>query len=329
MSSVDFVYLLPSLEWLGNVTNVNFHLETLNEYFTMFLSTLSSWIFIPIWVSFVLPVFIVLLLYLSAFFVHVYGQFYGLKGAFTSSVWDVARYVLALVWYRHGRLWHGYEVEGLEHIPNEGPALLVYYHGALPIDYYYLLSTCLLTKNRLIRAVGDRFLFRIPGWELLLNVLQITPGTVSSCARILRDGHMLSIAPGGVCEAQFGDETYKLLWGKRVGFAKVAIEGQAPIIPIFTQNLREAFRAVSIGRSWFQKLYLKCKLPVIPIYGGFPVKLRTIIGKPIPYDPSLTPEQLATKTAAAIHSLIVENQRIPGSIILGLIDRIYSKPKQQ
>lgn len=317
------------MEWLGNVTHVSFHLEAVYDYSAIFLSTLSSWIFIPIWVSFVLPIFVILLLHLSALFVYIYGQYYGLKGDFSSSVWDVARYVLSLVWYRHGRVWHGFEVQGLENIPNEGPAVLVYYHGALPIDHYYLLSICILMKNRLIRAVGDRFLFRIPGWELLLNVLQITPGTVESCARTLKDGHLVSIAPGGVCEAQFGDETYKLMWGKRIGFAKVALEGQAPIIPVFTQNIREAFRAISIGRSWFQKLYLKCRLPVIPIYGGFPVKLRTVIGKPIPYDPSLTPEQLATKTATAVHSLIVENQRVPGSIIHALIDRIYSRPKQE
>ena len=113
----------------------------------------------------------------------------------------------------------------------------------------------------------------------------MTPGTVESCARTLKDGHLLSIAPGGVFEAQFGDNTYKLLWGKRIGFAKVAIQGQAvstiypfwdgpgiysyivisiyfksgfsqPIIPIFTQNLREAFRTVSVGRSQFLKLFL-------------------------------------------------------------------------
>lgn len=28
----------------------------------------------------------------------------------------------------------GYEVDGLENIPDEGPALLVAYHGTLPLD---------------------------------------------------------------------------------------------------------------------------------------------------------------------------------------------------
>lgn len=29
---------------------------------------------------------------------------------------------------------------------------------------------------------------------------------------------------GGVREALFGDENYKLMWGKRTGFAKVALQ---------------------------------------------------------------------------------------------------------
>lgn len=147
----------------------------------------------------------------------------------------------------------GYEVDGLENIPNKGPALIVYYHGALPIDHYYFIATCLLSKNRLVKAIGDRFLFKIPGdcdfneviffgnstfityctfhgflgWEPLLSVLQVSPGSVEDSSRALRDGQILSVAPGGVFEAQFGDETYKLLWGKRIGFAKVALQGHA------------------------------------------------------------------------------------------------------
>ena len=52
---------------------------------------------------------------------------------------------------------------GLDKIPDKGPALIIYYHGALPIDVYYLVAKAKLYKNRHIMAVGDRFLFKIPG----------------------------------------------------------------------------------------------------------------------------------------------------------------------
>lgn len=57
----------------------------------------------------------------------------------------------------------GFEIDGLEKIPDKGAALIVYYHGTLPIDFYYLAARCLLEKKRHIRAVGDNFLFHIPG----------------------------------------------------------------------------------------------------------------------------------------------------------------------
>lgn len=60
----------------------------------------------------------------------------------------------------------GFEVQGLDHIPNIGPAMIIYYHGVLPVDMYYVIAKCILVKGRMIHAVGDRFLFKIPG-ELL------------------------------------------------------------------------------------------------------------------------------------------------------------------
>lgn len=77
--------------------------------------------------------------------------------------WDGARHAIAVMWDAHGWIWHGYQVQGFENIPDEGPALIVYYHGAIPLDYYYLMAKCILFKRRLIQAVGDRFLFSIPG----------------------------------------------------------------------------------------------------------------------------------------------------------------------
>ena len=34
------------------------------------------------------------------------------------------------------------------------------------------------------------------------------------------------VLTGGVREAYFSDEYYELLWGKRIGFAKIAVEAK-------------------------------------------------------------------------------------------------------
>jgi hypothetical protein len=60
---------------------------------------------------------------------------------------DVAEF-----WSRYGQLVHGHQIVGLDHVPDEGAAVIVYYHGAIPIDYAFLLSRILLQKKRIVRS---------------------------------------------------------------------------------------------------------------------------------------------------------------------------------
>lgn len=64
------------------------------------------------------------------------------------------------------------------------------------------------------------------GFKLLLEVFSVIHGPQEECVKALRNGHLLGISPGGVREALFSDETYPLLWGKRKGFAQVAIDSK-------------------------------------------------------------------------------------------------------
>ena len=56
----------------------------------------------------------------------------------------------------------------MENIPNEGGALLIYYHGALPIDVYYMMGRIKTAKKRNLRNVVAEFLFHFPGMQLVL-----------------------------------------------------------------------------------------------------------------------------------------------------------------
>lgn len=73
------------------------------------------------------------------------------------------------------------------------------------------------------------FLLLLPwnqGWAIISEAFKVSPGTIQSCSKILKEGNYLAISPGGVYEAQFGDSYYELMWGRRVGFAKVAIDAK-------------------------------------------------------------------------------------------------------
>lgn len=49
--------------------------------------------------------------------------------------------------------------------------------------------------------------------------------------------------------------------------------------------------------GFFRKLYESTRLPFTPPYGGLPVKFRTYIGEPIPYDPNITTDELVEKVS--------------------------------
>ena len=97
---------------------------------------------------------------------------------------------------------------------------------------------------------------------------------------------------------------------------------------------REAFRALPFGHRFFLWLFEKTRLPLRPCFGGFPVKLRTHIGKlnsgsgnsrishfslisgePIYPEPGMTPEQLRDRcqetTFTNRKDIIQWNQALP------------------
>ena len=166
--------------------------------------------------------------------IHIYRRVLYKSVSTDLNYWNVARTCIAAVWDAHARIYHGYEVLGIENIPTEGGALIVYYHGAIPIDMYYLVARIYLERNKLIHTVGDRFLFKLPGWGIISDAMKVFPGTVQICSQILKEGNLLAISPGGVFEAQFGNNLYELLWKKRFGFAKVAIEAKAVCTHYYT-----------------------------------------------------------------------------------------------
>lgn len=92
-----------------------------------------------------------------------------------------------------------------------------------------------------------------------------------------------------------------------------------PVIPMFTENCRDAFRTPRWGRRLFRPLYEKTRLPLCPIYGGFPVKMITHLGKPIHFTADSTPEQIKHTCRNAVCFLI------PSIKITKINDKIFKK----
>jgi len=236
------------------------------------------------------------------------------------------RNICAKIWRVYSRVFHAQEWEGLDNIPKKGGALIIYYHGVVPVDYCATIGEVWLQKGRCISSVVDRSLMEIPGLDPVREHFNLFPGTRESCIELLKDGSLLGIAPGGAREAYFGDSNYPILWGSRQGFAKCAIDAGVPIIPIFTENIREATLCLSgrmnVGRGLWEYLYETTKMPLVPMYGLFPVKLRTHLGKPIYPTPGMKPEEMVTLTSNAVQEMIDQHQQLPGSVKRAVYDRV-------
>nr|XP_009862213.2 transmembrane protein 68-like [Ciona intestinalis] len=274
---------------------------------------------------FILPMLLVVYLYLSALLLFVYHRRHSIIDAFHHrDLWEGYRRTMAAFWGGHGWIWHGYEVVGMQNIPDTGPALIIYYHGAFPIDIYYLVAHIYMEKGRVMRNVMDNFAFKIPGLASLFRFWGSFPGPRSKVVDHLNEGEIVSIAPGGVREALFS-ENYSLVWQSRQGFAKAAIDAKVPIIPVFTENCRQAFDFIGTGKKIFRMLYERTRWPLMPMYGGFPVKMRTYIGAPIPYDPTLTPYELVSKVRKVLEHMIRTHQTPNKSVVMAIIDRFRQK----
>uniref|UniRef100_A0A674JE10 Transmembrane protein 68-like n=1 Tax=Terrapene triunguis TaxID=2587831 RepID=A0A674JE10_9SAUR len=146
----------------------------------------------------------------------------------------------------------GYELHGIEKIP-EGPGLIVYYHGASPVDYCLFIYTLYIQTGRLCYSVVDRFFAKLPGIQLYLNLLPAVHSGRDESVEILKKGNLLGVAPGGGREAFFSDENYNLLWGNRKGFAQVAIDAKVTKIAIETLRDRHQELPGSILRALLER----------------------------------------------------------------------------
>ncbi|XP_062986803.1 DGAT1/2-independent enzyme synthesizing storage lipids-like [Elgaria multicarinata webbii] len=266
-------------------------------------------------------------MYIGSALYAISKKIYNLPEDITNEKWDKIKQRFAFLSDIAGKILHGYEVCGIENLPK-GPALLVYYHGSIPIDYYLFVLRIYRITGRFPYSVIHKCMSLLPGLKLYIKISRCGHPTREECVEILKKGHLLGVAPGGLRERNYGDKNYKVLWGKRKGFAQVAIDAKVPIIPLFTQNIQEAYRSYG-NIAPMRWLYERTRSIAFPTYGLFPVKLRTHIGQPIPYDPNLSAEEVAEKAKIAVEALRDKHQKIPGSILRALWERFETHHKDE
>jgi len=178
---------------------------------------------------------------------------------------------------------------GIEHIPSDGPVILVANHaGALPLDAAMLCFDVLRRTEppRIPRAIADRFVPRVPLVGTLLSRCGAVRGTPLNVARLLARGELIAIWPEGTTgpAKRFRDRYRLQAW--RVGFAELAIRYQAPIVPVSILGAEESWPVAGrLGVRWFGAPYLPFPAWPLPLPAhyhlryGAPIYLRHRAGE--------------------------------------------------
>jgi 1-acyl-sn-glycerol-3-phosphate acyltransferase len=223
------------------------------------------------------------------------------------------------------------EVSGVEHVPLEGPALLVGNHNGavLPLDTVFTAlavydHTRARGAARLVRTLGHDSVFShraLAGYARRLGAVRASPPAAEA---LLRKGELGLVYPGSDWEAcrTFGERHRIILAGRR-GFLRLALRTGVPIVPVVSVGTHEQLLIVTRGERLARALRLhklmrsdtfplalslpwglnSALLPYLPL----PAQTSLSFGAPLRF-PDVTPEQADDEAVLDRCYAVVETQ---------------------
>jgi 1-acyl-sn-glycerol-3-phosphate acyltransferase len=175
------------------------------------------------------------------------------------------------------------EVRGLEHIPPDGPVLLVGNHsgGTLIADTFVFSEAFYrhFGATRPFHQLAHDLVFKVPGVRAMLSRYGTVPASPENMARALGRGAALLVYPGG------DHETYRPSWESgeidfagRTGFVKLALEHGCPVVPVVAIGGQETALFLGQGRDLASALGLDrlLRLKVLPAQVAPPFGLTVL-----------------------------------------------------
>jgi 1-acyl-sn-glycerol-3-phosphate acyltransferase len=174
---------------------------------------------------------------------------FGLDPVIAEMTWNV----LNGLYYDYFRV----EVEGIEHVPEEGGAVLVANHGGAAIPYDgAMLALAVMNEAktpRRVRVIGTEIFNMLPFVSHLYRKVGAAYAARDDARELLRRGHLLGVFPEG--ERGFMKpvwEAYRVGRLGRGGFADLAQDAGVPIIPVAIIGSEEVHPAVMVSKRLAQ-----------------------------------------------------------------------------
>lgn len=167
--------------------------------------------------------------------------------------------------------WWRVQVEGLEHVPRNGRGMIVANHsGVLPWDGA-MIATAVLEdhpeQRRLVRMMVLGWFSEQPFIAPTFASLGAVPGLPENAVRLLEQDQLICTFPEGVRGiGKPFNQRYQLQRFGRGGFAQIALQTGAPIIPVAVVGAEETYPLLSN----FTPLAHLLRLPFFPVTLTFP-----------------------------------------------------------
>lgn len=218
-----------------------------------------------------------------------------LRGEYDVDEWgydqEIANYFALVAGVMYSKYWR-VELTGVEHIPNYGRALLVANHsGVLPTDGAMIAYGIgeHHPARRLARALVADWFPSLPFFSSLLNKTGQVLAHPDNGRRLLENDELVLVFPEGYKGVgKLFKDRYKLARFGRGGFVKMAVEAQAPIVPVAVVGAEETYPMLAnvrpiarlIGFPFFP---ITPTFPLLGLFGVVPLpsKWYIDIGEPI------------------------------------------------
>jgi 1-acyl-sn-glycerol-3-phosphate acyltransferase len=234
--------------------------------------------------------------------------------------------------------WFRCEVEGIEHVPAVGGALLVSNHaGALPPDAPMIAKAIKEEhpRPRPVHLTVEHFFKGYPGFSMLIAKLGGVPAHPANVQRLLHDEEQLVLVfpEGRKGTEKLYKDRYRLRRFGRGGFVAAAMRAGAPIVPVAVVGAEEAAPSFAQIRP-LQRLTGLLYFPLTPTFphlglvgmlGYLPAKFRIRFLEPIatdrlgeaPWDDRALVQEVAEDVRARVQAELVDMLAKRRSVWLG------------